>query len=129
MQINQVSNYNTNFTSKVYVTNYEKSCYCVQDFYNSDHFLKNAKKLDQNGNNDTVVFYTNTHGIYMNVKDKNYVSTSYMIYNPFDDDYYNKTAGINITEAYKECRDDLELKQKYEFRDDIPENLRKYVIS
>ena len=142
MQVQKIqnNNYNTNFKSRVYITNYgteqammmatsRTEAGVAQDLFNSKRFLNSIQALERNGNNDTVVFGVEDHGfVYMSVKDGDKISSKKVyIKNPFDpsatDDRNYKFK--SVSEAYKECKIDA---IENSFDAEIPAHLDKYVI-
>lgn len=128
MYTSWTQNNNASFTSKIFITDYQRSVGCVKAFYESKDFLNQAKKLVNNGNDDIVVFRTGQNGIYMTVKDSKNVSWAKLIYNPFDNGSFNKEFGSSIKKAYESCIN-LELKLWAPHGSRIPELLKEYIIS
>jgi len=125
MQINRVPSYNTNFTSKIYITNYKTNDYYDQKFYNSENFLKEVKKLEDNGNDDIVVFSTTQTGLHMTVNDGRNISYSMRIRNPYKK-YNDEYRSYTIADVYKGCIDALAVQSKYET---VPDKLKKYILT
>ena len=109
------------FTSKVYIANYYEMKKEQLSVINSNKFLNEIKKLEKNGNNDTVVFTPDTDpicsGIFMTLsrKDGNKKLT---VSREFDYSY-------EIPQNYKEMNQVL---GKNLYSTEVVGNIAKYIV-
>ncbi len=126
MQVNRISNYNPNFTSKVYITNYSGK---QEPFINSPEVAAELDKLENNGNNDSVIidYAGNELGYRLYIKEGNNVlSKGILIDIPDKTEEPLETQRKSISEAYTLGKEKMKYPESWKI---IPENMQKYVIS